>query len=73
MWEGRLYEQITLTNYGEREVPAPLRFGFATDFADIFEVRGHIRLNRGRMLSPRLDATAVTLGYEVRTASSARA
>ncbi len=64
LWEGRLYEELTLTNYGEREVPAPLRFGFATDFADIFEVRGHTRLNRGRMLSPRVDATAVTLGYE---------
>jgi len=66
LWKGRLYEQLTLTNYGEREVPAPLRFGFATDFADIFEVRGHTRLHRGRMLSPRLDDAAVTLAYEGR-------
>jgi len=53
-----------LTNYGEREVPAPLRFGFATDFADIFEVRGHVRQRHGRILPPRLDATSVTLAYE---------
>src|SRR6185369_17740952 len=53
-----------LTNYGEREVPAPLRFGFATDFADIFEVRGHVRQRHGRILPPRLDAASVTLAYE---------
>ena len=43
LWDRRLYERITLTNYGEHEVPAPLRFAFASDFADIFEVRGHVR------------------------------
>ncbi len=64
LWDGRLYEQLALTNCGEHEVPAPLRFGFATDFADIFEVRGHARRNRGRMLPPRLDDAAVTLAYE---------
>ena len=64
LWNGRLYEQVTLTNYGERQVPAPLRFGFATDFADIFEVRGHTRLTRGRTAPPQFDDTAVTLAYE---------
>ena len=64
LWNGRLYEQVTLTNYGERQVPAPLRFGFATDFADIFEVRGHTRLTRGRAVPPQFDDTAVTLAYE---------
>ena len=64
LWEGRLYEQLTLTNYGEHDVPAPLRFGFATDFADIFEVRDIRGWKRGRMLPPRLDDAAVTLGYE---------
>src|SRR5262245_13074416 len=49
LWDGRLYERLTLTNYGEREVPAPLRFGFATDFADIFDVRGHTRRRRGHL------------------------
>ena len=64
LWEGRLYEQLTLTNYGEREVPAPLCFGFAADFADIFEVRGHARQTHGRILPPRLGAASVTLAYE---------
>ncbi len=64
LWESRLYERITLTNYGETEVPAPLRFDFATDFADIFEVRGHVRATRGRMLVPRVGDDTVTLAYE---------
>jgi glycogen debranching enzyme len=64
LYEARLYERVTLTNYGENDVPAPLRFEFATDFADIFEVRGHVRLNRGRMLPPRIEGDRVTLGYE---------
>ena len=64
LWARRLYERLTLTNYGELEVPAPLRFDFAADFADIFEVRGHARTAPGRTLPPRLDPASVTLAYE---------
>ena len=66
LWDSRLYEQLTLTNYGDQEVHAPLRFGFAADFADIFEVRGHARQSRGRLLPPRIDAASVTFMYEGR-------
>ena len=66
LWDGRLYEQLTLTNYGEDAVPAPLRFDFGADFADIFEVRGHARGERGRMLAPTQDDYAVTHAYEGR-------
>ena len=64
LWGGRLYERLTLTNYGEHDVPAPLHFAFASDFADIFEVRGHTRLTRGRVLPPQLDGAAVIFAYE---------
>jgi glycogen debranching enzyme len=64
LWAVRLYERIVLTNYGMQDVPAPLRFEFASDFADIFEVRGHTRLEHGRMLAPRLDDNAVTHAHE---------
>ena len=64
LWESRLHECLTLTNYGDNPVPAPLRFQFAADFADIFEVRGHRRAHRGRMLEPHVGDDAVTLGYE---------
>lgn len=64
LWEGRLFERLTFTNYGAQKVPAPLRFEFAADFADIFEVRGHRRPARGRVLPPQITEDAVTLGYE---------
>jgi glycogen debranching enzyme len=50
LWRTRLYERLTLTNYGSLDLPTPLSLRFACDFADIFEVRGHARPQRGRML-----------------------
>jgi glycogen debranching enzyme len=64
LWDGRLYERITLTNYGAAKVPAPLRFTFGADFADIFEVRGHRRPRRGHLLAPEIGDDAVLLQYE---------
>ena len=64
LWDARLYERLVLTNYGGCDVPTPIRFEFASDFADIFEVRGYIRRAHGRMRAPRVDAAAVTLAYE---------
>ena len=49
LWSGRLHERLMLTNYGGLKVAAPLRFEFAADFADMFEVRGYRRVQRGRM------------------------
>jgi len=64
LWDGRLYERITLTNYGSEEVPAPLRFTFGADFADIFEVRGLRRAKRGRVLAPEIGDDMLLLRYE---------
>jgi glycogen debranching enzyme len=65
LWEGRLHERLTLTNYGGQKVPVPLRFDFAADFADIFEVRGfHQRAKRGHTLPVQVDSHAATLAYE---------
>jgi glycogen debranching enzyme len=64
LWDERLYERLTLINYGERAVPAALSFAFAADFADIFEVRGHARPRRGRMLGPDIGRQHVRFRYE---------
>jgi glycogen debranching enzyme len=65
LWDGRLHERLTLTNYGGQSVPAPLHFDFAADFVDIFEVRGfNRRAKRGRILTTHVESDAVTLGYE---------
>src|SRR5439155_13644171 len=66
LWDQRLFEQITLTNYGDRAVQAPIRLAFASDFADIFEVRGHLRAEPGEMLPAQHDETSVTRSYRGR-------
>jgi len=64
IWQETLFERLRFTNYGEHQVFAPLAFGFAADFADIFEVRGIARASRGRMLNPATGERFVTLRYE---------
>ena len=41
-----------------------LEFGFAADFADLFEVRGMKRAQRGQYLPPRIEGANVELAYE---------
>ena len=41
--EKRLHERLTLTNFSEHDAEVPLKLRFAADFADIFEVQGHVR------------------------------
>lgn len=45
-----LFEEITVTNYGTTIANFELSLSFAADFADLFEVRGHQREQRGELL-----------------------
>lgn len=58
-----MYERLQVTNFGEHEVEVPLKFVFAADFADIFEVQGHVRKQRGRLMPPQIDAESVIVSY----------
>jgi len=64
LWEMRLHERLTLTNYGHAKVPLVLRIEFGADFADIFEVRGHRRERRGISREPEVGRDHVALRYE---------
>ncbi len=57
-------ERIIVRNFGREAVKAPLAMSFASDFVDLFEVRGVQRTRRGRRLAPRVGSGEVTLGYE---------
>jgi glycogen debranching enzyme len=57
-------ERIVIRNYGNAAVQVPLRIELDADFADIFEVRGTRRPERGRLLMPQIDATSLRLAYE---------
>ena len=63
LWANRCYQRIEVRNYAAEPVTLELILEFEADFADIFEVRGHHRTRRGELLEPRLENSAVTLGY----------
>ncbi|HKS54695.1 MAG TPA: amylo-alpha-1,6-glucosidase [Steroidobacteraceae bacterium] len=66
LWHSRLYERLTLTNYGDRDADVPLAFVYGADFADIFEVQGTVRKERGEMLPARTANQTVKLAYRGR-------
>ena len=63
LWEARLYERLTITNYAELEAVAPLSLSFAADFRDMFEVRGTRREVRGSLLPTEVTTDTIVLGY----------
>ncbi len=63
LWENSCYQLLEVHNYALESVALELILDFEADFADIFEVRGHPRKIRGRLLEPRVGESAVALGY----------
>ncbi|MEA5573843.1 amylo-alpha-1,6-glucosidase [Calothrix sp. UHCC 0171] len=47
---GALFEEIEVCNYSTSNINFELSLSFDGDFADLFEVRGHYREKRGRLL-----------------------
>jgi glycogen debranching enzyme len=56
-------EAIALTNYDTSDASVPLSISFASDFRDMFEVRGATRLRHGEVWPPRIEHGDVVLGY----------
>jgi glycogen debranching enzyme len=63
IFEGCLYERVTLSNFGPGETQVPLELEFDADFRDMFEVRGVSRRARGEVLQPELGQNSVCLRY----------
>src|ERR1700730_1739366 len=66
LWESRLYERLRLTNFSDLDAQVPLKLSFAADFADIFEVQGHVRKERGENLPAEVKGATVRLAYRGR-------
>ena len=47
LWRSAAYQRVKVENHGDRAVHIRLSFTFASDFADLFEVRGIRRERRG--------------------------
>jgi glycogen debranching enzyme len=63
LWKGVCYDRLLVRNYAMRPVQVKLSVVFEADFADIFEVRGLKRDQRGEMLEPKIDRDSVRLSY----------
>jgi glycogen debranching enzyme len=63
LWQGTSYERISIRNYDTVPLRFRLDLSFAADFADLFEVRGTIRLRHGTPHVPEHGDGRVTLGY----------
>src|SRR6476659_4347819 len=63
LWRGTAYQRLRIQNHGDRPFEVRLVLAFASDFADLFEVRGMRRKRRGTGTS-RIDSNAqVSLIY----------
>jgi len=63
LWRGVLYQEMKVRNFGLEAVASALSLRFAADYADIFEVRGMKRRERGEDLPPEVGTDRVVLAY----------
>ena len=64
LWKSTCHERIRIHNYGEVAVELALSISLDADFADIFEVRGMSRAERGRLLPQAVTPDTLMLSYE---------
>ena len=64
--DGCLHERLRFSNFSGQHATVPLRLSFASDFADIFEVQGHRRAQRGVLLEPQVSRDTACLAYRGR-------
>jgi len=63
LWNGAAHQRIAITNHSEDVVSLSLSLSFASDFADLFEVRGQRRIRRGLMREEVRGSSQVTYAY----------
>jgi len=57
------YHRLAVRNYGQARQVVTLTWTYDADYADLFEVRGTSRPQRGARQQPVIDAQSVTLSY----------
>ena len=63
LWEDTCYERLVVRCFDTVPHRIRLRLAYASDFADLFEVRGTTRLRRGAVHPPKCWAHGATLSY----------
>lgn len=63
VWNDTFYTRFGIRNYGNRTIDLSPDLWFASDFADLFEVRGMRRTRRGKGERAQFDAANARLSY----------
>lgn len=64
LWRDVSYEEFAFINYGRSPLLVPFSVRFGADFADIFEVRGTHRRQKGQRLEDSIEKNSVELSYD---------
>ena len=64
LWKGTCYECVRIQNYGLEAVKVALIYHLDADFADIFEVRGLTRNQRGKREPNIAKSGCIVMGYQ---------
>jgi glycogen debranching enzyme len=64
LWRGAAYQRMRMQNHGDQPLDVQLSISFASDFADLFEVRGLRRKRRGTVTAEACGDTGVALNYQ---------
>src|SRR6266404_4309384 len=63
IWQGACYERLLVRNFSDGPLQVRLTFRFASDFADLFEVRGETRAAHGASSAELEGGSGVLLKY----------
>lgn len=63
LWNNASFERLAIRNFAEQRSRATIQIDFSADFADIFEVRGNQREQRGTFQQPEIDSDSVVISY----------
>jgi glycogen debranching enzyme len=63
LWDGQMVERVRVANHALHPIELQIAIAFDADFADIFEVRGTRRAERGRRLADVHTGGGATLVY----------
>jgi glycogen debranching enzyme len=64
LWNAACHERLNVHNYGDDALELLLQLEFASDFADIFEVRGLPRERHGHRLPAHVTRSGVSFAYQ---------
>jgi glycogen debranching enzyme len=63
IWNGACYERLLVRNFSDRALPIRVALRYASDFADLFEVRGERRAASGTASAERSSDRKISLRY----------